>query len=228
MPHQFKPRRFKPFITFHAAAVLALLIAAPSAFADVEISHSEKSFDLASGRTLEVEIPVGEVIVEGTSGHTVRAELRVKCNQRTGKCADLAKKLTLVTREKGDTVHLEIDGWPKMGGTKPNVTVTLEMPRGSALEFELGVGDLKITGMASDLDIEVGVGHARIEMAESAVRAVDLEIGVGDAELRPRQKSADSSGFLGFLGKEISWDEGKGEARIHVEVGVGDADVVLE
>lgn len=93
-----------------------------------------------------------------------------------------------------------------------------------ALSAEIGVGDLQAEGVSGDLSVEVGVGEATIRAAAAHYGSVEGSGGVGDAKLVVRGKKVASSGFVGH---SAEWT-GDGEHFIEIEIGVGDAEVVLD
>jgi hypothetical protein len=54
---------------------------------------------------------------------------------------------------------------------------------------------------------------------------VELTVGVGDVRLRNRYDRWDGSGFIS---RALRWHEGEGEAKVEVDLGVGDVDVALD
>ncbi|PWB75013.1 MAG: hypothetical protein C3F15_06960 [Holophagae bacterium] len=116
------------------------------------------------------------------------------------------------------------------------------LPARVSLNLSAGVGDVTIRGAAAGVTIELGVGDATVEVSDGPV---ELELGVGDATVRgpvARFGQVTASGGVGdativaggqqvtsegMVGRETSW-RGDGPHSIELEVGVGDARVVLE
>jgi hypothetical protein len=116
------------------------------------------------------------------------------------------------------------------------------VPARVALELAAGVGDVTIRGAAAGVEIELGVGDATVEVSDGPVK---LELGVGDATVRgpvTRFGEVTASGGVGdatvvaagqqvtgegMVGRETTW-RGDGPHSIELEIGVGDARVVLE
>ena len=73
----------------------------------------------------------------------------------------------------------------------------------------------------------VGVGEVAVFAEQSSIGSLDLTVGVGSADISPRPRGQSSSGFL-FLGNEIFWDDGDGDAHYSIEVGVGEIEIRLE
>jgi len=114
-------------------------------------------------------------------------------------------------------------------------------PASTAVTLELGVGDVTIRGLAGGIELELGVGDAAIEVSDGDV---EVSVGVGDATVRgpaDQYGAVDAAGGVGgadlivrdqriegagFVGQSSTW-RGDGPRSIDLEVGVGDARVVL-
>jgi hypothetical protein len=121
-------------------------------------------------------------------------------------------------------------------------TWTIRMPAALAFDLDIGVGDVEIRGLESELNIDVGVGDvvatsvsgdvgidvgvgdARVEAVVSDYGKVSGSGGVGDAKLIVRGERISSSGFVG---KSADWT-GDGPHTIEISIGVGDAEVELQ
>ncbi|MEM8963208.1 MAG: hypothetical protein AAGD38_17115 [Acidobacteriota bacterium] len=218
---------------FFMLTALMLVAVSAQAGGDVEIDRIDRSFELTSQQELEITVDVGEVRIDGVSGDRVELEVRVFCERRDRRCEREAEKLRVEIDDRGSLVQVKVrrrahdnDGDIKLGDDAPDVEVYARVPRNHELEVEMGVGDLEVAGMENDQRVELGVGAAVIRIDEDTVATVDVEVGVGDADLSPRPRGTDSSGFF-FLGNEVSWTRGPGDAHVEVEVGVGEGEVVL-
>lgn len=193
--------------------------------AGVTVRQVEESFPLGVEETLRVDIPVAEVEIRGGGGEEVSVEMVIACKRRTRGCEEDAERLRLEVDRRAASVKLSVDGYPRGTDRAPDIELKIRMPASRAVDLELGVGSVEISGMEADLRLDVGVGSAEVEMPKSAVRSVHLDAGVGDVEMRPEPDDARTSGFM--VGHELGWDGGPGEAQVRIEVGVGDAELVL-
>lgn len=146
----------------------------------------------------------------------------------------------LASRVSGDDLILRLESSSDEPRFEARWVVVVPAP--TAIGLELGVGDVTIRGIGGGIELEIGVGDAAIEVSEGDV---DVSVGVGDATVRGRADrygSVDASGGVGgadvvvrderitgegFVGQSCSW-HGDGPHSIDLEVGVGDARVVLE
>jgi len=198
------------FLTGSAALALA---------ADYPVDH--ESYPMPRDRRVHVDFPVGDLRVETTSGDRIEFDLRAKCNRWD--CDDRMSKIYIDAIDDGSQLRLKVKGYPR-SCSHLSLTGVLRIPQDHGLGVQMGVGNLDVDGLTGDVDVDLGVGDARIHTAESAVGSVSAQAGVGDADVRT------SSGRVrhrGFVGSSASWD-GSGRASVNVRVGVGDANVKVD
>jgi hypothetical protein len=208
-----------------ACATLALVLAAPAGA--VELRSQTKAWPAAGLRTVSLEVPVGEVFVEGVDGDRVRLTLSCECDHGSmAKCQERADRMRLDADVTGGTLRLDVDGLNKRFVHRGfHVRAELQVPRGLALRLELGVGEMDVADVAGDVDIETGVGEVHVRMDQARVAGVRTQVGIGEASLRAGGRHVES---VGLLGRSVHWDEGPGAARVNVDIGVGEADVRLD
>ncbi len=210
-----------------AVASMAVALTAGPAAADTVIRTIERSFDVTEEHVVVLDVPIGEIHVEPGSRGRVEVEVIVSCGSRSSRCRERAEEVELDDSLRRRSLSLEISGQSNKLTSRPSLEVHLRLPAASGLEIDLGVGEIDVSGLRGDLEIDLGVGEVRISADEDVIGSVELAAGVGDVDLRPRRSSQSDSGFL-FLGNELYWGDGPGEAHLSVDVGVGDAQVTLE
>ncbi|MGA9753224.1 MAG: hypothetical protein WBS54_15690 [Acidobacteriota bacterium] len=201
-----------------------LLMAVSSVWAKEKVRAEEKAYPASGAASLEVEVPVGGVDVRAYDGAEVKVAMAVLCDREDADCRENAQRIILDSSTSGKALHLEVKGFPKHEGGI-SVELTISIPRGLDLSVSVGVGRCDVEGLSRDVKLEVGVGKATLTGKVSAVRSVKLDAGVGSAKLSVPGPSPKAQGFIG---KSLSWSEGKGAARISVDVGVGDVKVDLD
>jgi hypothetical protein len=174
---------------------------------------------------LRVHFPIGELIIESSDASEIRAELSVRCPDGRASCVERSRDLRLVTNVLGRTRHIRLEGMPKFGTRGLEVTLRIAAPKTLGVDAEMGVGSLRVDGMARDLRLELGVGDVSVIMSERDVRSANLTVGIGDATLR---HGTHAQVVSGLLGRKVRWNEGPGAARVSVELGIGDIDVRLD
>jgi hypothetical protein len=210
-----------------AAAALLLLPAAAEAGGSETLRTLRVDLSAGDAGTLEIEVPVGEVRVDGTDGSRVEATVEVQCNRPVkSRCEAMAQRVELASGSAGERAWIKLDGWPSgKDSSGLSVRVELSMPRQLGLVADLGVGEFEAVGLVSDLALDLGVGEATIRAREEHVRRVDLEVGVGEAVLRVGERTIEGKGFIG---RDLAWSHGHGAAALKVDCGVGEVDVRLE
>jgi hypothetical protein len=203
----------------------AVLLAALPVSADDVVRTLSQRYPTGGAQSVALDVPVGELIVNASDQDQVNVDVRLECDRGKDRCADLAKNVKLVGSNRGDRLRVEIDGWPKGNHDGLEAHVRVSMPRGLALNADLGVGKLQVSGIEDDITADVGVGEISVTSPASAVRSVHLDSGVGDARLRASGKSLNGAGMVG---KELDWDKGAGSAALKLDCGVGDIEVSLQ
>ena len=200
-------------------AMLALftIFAMPMALAD-SYKRMNHEIDASDFETLQLEMSVGEMDIEFYDGDVIELDIQLEADRSW---------LTLRRRNVDD---IELDQRPSgsvlyLGIDRDNIEQTwrARIPARLALEIEVGVGDVGIEGLSNDLDLDVGVGAAKVEVATENYHTVAVSAGVGDAMIRGFQGGADNERHA-LVGANAYYT-GEGEYEIRIEVGVGDAQV---
>ena len=210
----------------------------------------------AAGRTLEASIErkdavsvgldtaVGDVMISPSADGAIHVTVRL--TPRKGgifssleKAKEQVEAATLSVRRHGKRIDLEIQGFS--GEPRFEARWQLAVTPDLALEIDMGVGDLKIEGIAGpieadlgvgDVDLEgtggevaidVGVGDITVKAPAAAYGSIECSTGVGDASVRAGENSSKGTGMIS---KDLSWT-GKGSGSMDLETGVGSIAVVL-
>ena len=96
------------------------------------------------------------------------------------------------------------------------------LPRQAALNLNVGIGQIEVSNMENNIDIDLGVGHAEINH-EILYRSVSLESGVGEVEVNLQGQSVEVS--RNFVMQSYHNEEQTGFGQLNVNVGVGQIDV---
>jgi hypothetical protein len=210
----------------YSVLAIALLTALP-VVADDEVRTIRETFEVGAEHEIRLEVPIGEVYVSPGSTGQVEIELIVSCGSSSTRCRERAEEIYLDSDLRRRSLALEVRGISQKLTRRPSVDVRLKMPATSALQIDLGVGELEIEDLTGDLEADVGVGEVDVFVAEEAVGTIRLAVGVGEANLHPRRRGQSDSGFL-FLGNELEWDDGPGSAYLVIDVGVGEVNVIVD
>ncbi len=205
---------------------IPLLLAMATGLAAEGFAELEKTFEIEAGQKVRLELPVADLRLEVSDALEIRVDLLVRCRWHQ-ECDEVLSNIDLVSSSTSRRFVVELEGLSRWESAKIEVEGTIVVPRTSDLELEIGVGDLKIHGVERNLQVDVGVGKVKIWQTPAAVKAVSLEVNVGEATiLGGAEDASDRRSFL--VGSEVFWDKGPGDARIDVEVGVGEVSLWLE
>jgi hypothetical protein len=186
----------------------------------------EESYSARGVHTLRLDVPVGEVHLEGTGDDEVAVKAEIRCTDDGRRCREALRQVRLDTATAGGELKIGLENWPKTGGPGAlELEMRVRLPRALALAAKLGVGEFHAAALAGDLTISVGVGEIEVTRPEAGVKRVKADVGVGGATLSVGRREIEGSGFLG---RTIDWKGDGGTATIAVDCGVGEVTVVLE
>ncbi len=203
------------------AAVILCLATSVSAR---EVRSFSRDFDAKGLDQLRLDIAVGVLEIEGTSGDRIEVEVQIQCNFWKSKCRDLAEAIDLVASTFGDEIALELDGLKKWRSLGMSFEIQVKAPARMELDVELGVGSIDIQGFENDITVDQGIGELKVTMAESRVDFVDIDAGLGEANIRFTGGHLAASGIFD---NDLRWSEGKGAARVRLDLGIGEVDLRL-
>lgn len=208
-------------------AVLALLLPAlPAVAGSTPVRTLSGRYPTSDVGQVELEFPVGEVVVTAHDGRDLIVEVELECERRKSRsCLDAARAVRLVGKMSERRLRVSLDEWPKVGSRGLEAHARVQVPRALPLRCELGVGELRITGLEGDLAVDLGVGEVDVTMPESAVRSVDLDVGVGEADLSTARGGRHEGS--GWIAKELHWRKGPGPSTVKIDCGVGEIRVEL-
>jgi Putative adhesin len=203
---------------------VALLWALPAS-ADETVRHLEKQIPANNVQRVDLNIPVGEVTVEGWDQAQVHVDVKLECERRRDRCREAAEKIRVVYSQDDDGLRIEMKDWPKWGNHGLEAHIRVQVPRQLGLNADLGVGQMEITGIEGNLTADLGVGELDITLPASAVASVNADTGVGEANLSANGRHYESAGLVA---KEIRWTQGTGSSKVKADVGVGEISVKLQ
>ena len=210
----------------YAALVVSLLLVLPTAGVGGEVREIAGSFPIEEQNAIRIDIPVAEVEVQGIPGRSVEVEFTATC-KRDHHCKEVLEDLAFESHGSRNTLRIDFVGYPKWGKGRVELEGIVRVPRNMEIEIELGVGELDIKELASDLRVELGVGEINAWVDKRQVRTITLDAGVGEAELYGAGTRVQGRRSM-LVGSEVHWDEGQGEARVFLEVGVGEISVWMD
>lgn len=221
---EIRPRKLAAAACGLAAVLACASLSHPAAADDGR--RIEERYSARGVQTLQLDVPVGEVHVEGAGGDEVAVTAEIRCNEAGRRCREAAGRVRLATATAGDELKVELDDWPKTGGPGGlELELWVRLPRALTLAAKVGVGEFHVAGLAGDLTVSVGVGEIEVRRPEAGVKRVKVDVGVGDATLTVGRREIEGRGFLG---RTFDWKGDGGAATIAIDCGVGEVTVVLE
>ena len=201
-----------------AAALAAATLLPPAAYASdcANVRNIDMALDLAGASAVRFEVNAHdlEVLAVQAGGATLQG-------RACASSASALEGLRVTQARTGDTlvVRLESEGnhsWNLFGTRYARLDVTATLPRGLAVQVEVGSGDAVVSGVAS-LDASVGSGDLQ---ASDIAGRVDVSVGSGDVQLEDiGTLRVDSIGSGDVTAARV-----KGDASVG-SIGSGDFDV---
>lgn len=187
-------------------AMIALVLSAAVSFAqtkNISTDSQRYEFGFNSGGKLKMELGAGDVEIIGGK------ENKVIVTYTTSK----------PEQAKGVKVEADMkDSWGtlKVHGPHNNFRYTIQIPEKTNLYVRLSAGDLKISGVEGNKDVESHAGDLTITLNDpTKYGEVDASVKVGDLNL-PAFNVSKGGMFRSWKRSE------KGEYRLHAHLGTGD------
>ena len=215
-----KPLRLAP-----AALVALAALILTGAVARAETRRIEQTFFAGNARSVEVDLTIGSLSIEGTDGRDAEVHLILTCDRADAElCERRANRIRLVPRLSGDHLSFRLKNTPRGLAGGIGAEMRLKIPRRLALEVDIAGGDVFITGMRHHIEVDSAGGDIDIGgVPQSGLQSVKVDVGIGKADLWLRDGHIKGSGFP----RSITW-RGSGSARIELDLGAGNANVRLE
>ncbi len=193
-----------------------------------EVKSLSEEFDASGYEGITLEVSVGAVHIKGADVDQVLAEVRVRCPRRMDldECRDRADDVEITADDSRGKLVLEVRGLSKWRSRGMNVDVHFTVPEDLPFELDMGIGEVEIVDLRSDLKVDLGIGEVSIRMDEEVVGSVTLDNGIGESNLLYSDGKQSTSGFLG--GKEVVWNRGPGTHEVIVELNIGEIEVRLK
>ncbi|HEX9732971.1 MAG TPA: hypothetical protein VGG06_13415 [Thermoanaerobaculia bacterium] len=209
---------------FILPTLLAAVLAAAPARADVEIHADQQRYVVEDARKIKVDLSFGHLQVEGTDARDVEVEFRLTCSrQDLEKCRRRGERIRVVPRVKGENFVVRLEHTPRGRIQGIRAELKLKVPKDLPLDVDMAGGDVFVTRMLSDVVIAGGAGSIDVIARHERVGAVNVKVVAGKAELWMGDGHMKGGGFP----RSIRW-QGPGASRIEIDWGTGDARIRLE
>jgi hypothetical protein len=180
--------------------LMPMSLVAQSLFAQSSASPAEKDFIF--GGKVEMTLESGDYEIRASSDNRIH----VRWNEASG------ARVKLTTN--GKSADLRVENTPHN-----DFHATIEVPATADLRIRLTAGDLRVSGIKGDKDIEANAGDLNIYVGSSSDWGdVDASVTAGDLHA-PAFKAA-----TGGLFRSIKW-KGPGKYRLHVHLTAEDVNL---
>jgi hypothetical protein len=179
------------------------------------------------GEPIRIEFGVGELEVEAIEGSELRAEVALDCRDLDrATCLERGKRLVIEPRRTATGLEVRMKGLSRRWLRKIGVIGSVQVPRSSPLDLDIGIGDVDIVSGGEDLKVSMGIGDLSVEAPEDSVGTVAVRTKIGDATLTTSGESRPGKRVM-LIGARVRWQEGQGPSTIEVGLRIGDARVRL-
>ena len=187
--------------TISAAMFLAVLSVAPITL-EAQTPGSPAEKDFVSGGRVAITLESGDYEIHASSDNRIH----VRWNEASG------ARVKLTTN--GNSADLRVENTPNN-----NFHATIEVPALTDLRVRLTAGDMRVSGIKGDKDIEINAGDLNLSVGSSNDwDRVDASVTAGDINATP------FGGSKGGLFRSFHW-QGPGKYRMHVHLTAGDVNL---
>jgi hypothetical protein len=152
------------------------------------------------GHEIAMSVRSGDITIEGTDAPVLRVSCRLNDPDRAGE-----------VRISFAANHLTVRGGPENG----NLRIRIEVPRKTNLYVRTPAGNLTVSGIEGDKDVELRAGNLTIETAASEYRRAHAFVLAGNLTLTAFGVEKDG------LFRSFSRENAEGRYRLHAEVLAG-------
>lgn len=160
--------------------------------------------DYPSGSQLSIHVRSGDVRVVGSNNNKLTVRVSAKDWEK-------AKEIKVRFERLENSGELDISGGPK-----DDTQITIEVPRATGLFIRMPAGQMEISEVTGDKDVELHAGELIVGVGNPADYShVDASVITGGIEAPPF--SEDHGGLFRSFQKN-----GHGKYKLHAHVGAGD------
>jgi len=188
-------------------------------------AHSEnekvitKDIAVSGAEQLYLDAHIGSVKFTPSSDNQIHVYVKVSEKEGWGIFKDSPLEAELVVLRDGNRVTLSLND------DEYGEEWRIELPKMTLLNADLGVGELQVRNINSNLKLDVGVGEASVVVSASEFLSAKGQAGVGAATVRSH--SGTTTTDRAMVSEDVTWN-GSGQYSIDVEVGVGDISIKLD
>lgn len=208
-------------------ALLGFLLPAPTAEAKelVEIRRIEQNYVPAESRAVRLDMSFGDIVVKGADREDIGIEIVLSCpsGRDQDKCRSRAERLVLEARNRTKHLALRLRRTPRARFHGIRADMVVEIPKDHNVEVDVRAGSVEISGLANDMEVDVGTGDTTIWYPQSAVGRVKATVVAGSAKLwESNDNLVEATGWP----RSFTFSS-NGQGDVEVDTGTGDVAVRL-
>ena len=160
--------------------------------------------DYPSGSQLSLQLRSGDFRVVGSSENKVSVRVDAKDLEKAREV-----RVSFDRSEHSGELHVS-------GGPRNDIQITVEVPKDTGLYVRMPAGQLEITNVTGDKDVQIHAGELILHVGDPAEYShVDASVMTGDIDAPPFHE--DHGGLFRSFHKD-----GNGKYKLHAHVGAGD------
>ena len=169
-----------------------------------DLSNHPFQVAFPSGSQLRIHLRSGDVRILGRDDQKISVRVEAKKPES-------AKEIKVRFERSGGSTELNISGGPKN-----DVQITIEVPRSTGLFVRMPAGQLEVSDIVGDKDVQLRAGELIIGLGNPADYShLDASVSTGGLEAEPFGE------FHGGLFRSFE-KNGNGKYKLHAHVGAGD------
>ena len=187
-----------------AAAMFLVLLSILGTSLAAQATGSPAEKDFVSGGRIKMTLESGDYKILASSDNRIH----VRWNEAS------ASGVRVKLATNGESADVRVENTPHN-----NFHATIEVPALTDLRIRLTAGDMSVTGIKGDKDIEIRAGDLNISVGSASDWGdVDASVTAGDINASPFQESR------GGLFRSFHW-KGPGKYKLHVHLTAGDVNL---
>ena len=181
-----------------------LLVAQSKKIEATDLPEHPFRVDYPSGSQMSLRLRSGDVRVVGKEGNQIAVRVEARDMER-------AREVKVYFERFENSAELRVSGGPK-----DNLQVIIEVPRNTGLFVRMPAGQLEISDVTGDKDVQLHAGELILHVGDPADYShVDASVISGGLQAPPFHE--DHGGLFRSFQKS-----GNGRYRLHAHVGAGD------
>jgi hypothetical protein len=207
--------------------LLITTFGAADSFADDSKRTITLQEDVAKAQVIKLNLPVGKVVISGTTGNTIKAEVTGICKEETPEnCTPLFDQLAWAKKLEA-TAEFSLNPSSVMTYDNVDIQININLPKDKKLEVYQGAGELSLVGTNACLIAELKAGELKIEANERELASANLASTVGDVSLINTKGQVSQGARAKLVGSELAW-KGFGKCQLKANVTAGKVTMKLK